>query len=62
MDAIDPDTLRGLVRGVIRRHVDDAEIERLALVEQAERQSLKNLAEVVKDGDDGTVWTFHATS
>jgi hypothetical protein len=42
VDAIDPETLRRLVREAIRTHVNELELRRLEEIEKAERQSLRN--------------------
>ena len=40
VDAIDPDTLRGMIRGCISPHIDQDELDRLRVIEAQERQSL----------------------
>jgi hypothetical protein len=62
VDAIDPETLRRLVKEAIYRHVNVEELERLERLEIAGRQSLRNLAELVRRGEDETVWTFRKAS
>jgi hypothetical protein len=44
LDAIDPETLRGLVRGSIERHVDREKLEVLLVAEQSEREQLAMFA------------------
>jgi hypothetical protein len=45
LDAIHPDTLRGLVREAIERHVDHGQLAALKREEAAARESLQELAE-----------------
>ena len=40
VDAIDPDTLRDMIRGCITPHIDQDELDRLRAIEAEERQSL----------------------
>jgi len=40
LDAIEPDTLRKLVRECIERHLPPDELDRLREVEEAERESM----------------------
>jgi len=44
LDAIDPDTLRGLVRDCIERHVDKRKLEIIRVAEESERQQLAMFA------------------
>ena len=44
LDAIDPETLRGLVRDCIERHVDRRKLETLLLAEESEREQLAMFA------------------
>ena len=41
LDAIEPDVLRAMVRGCIEQHMPQAELERLRVTEEAERESLE---------------------
>ena len=41
LDAIEPDVLRLMVRGCIEQHMPQAELERLRVTEEAERESLE---------------------
>jgi hypothetical protein len=59
VDAIDPNTLRDLVRACIVQHVDADEVARLEVIEAASRESLKNLATLMGSSEDGKVWTFN---
>jgi hypothetical protein len=59
LDAIEPDMLRQLVRDSIIQHIDFDELRRLEALEAAGRESLKNLAELIGQNEDGCVWTFH---
>jgi hypothetical protein len=49
VDAIDPNTLRSMVKEVIMRHVDCEEIERMDIIEKAERETLAGLAALSPD-------------
>lgn len=44
VDAIPPATLRELVRDAIEQHIDRGALDRLRVVEQAERETLRSLA------------------
>jgi hypothetical protein len=44
LDAIEPDTLRGLVRDSIERHVDRQKLDVLLVAEQSEREQLAMFA------------------
>jgi hypothetical protein len=44
LDAIEPDTLRSIVREAIESHFDPAQLEALRRTEQAERETLERLA------------------
>jgi hypothetical protein len=58
VDAIDPRVLRAMVEEVIVQHVDPEERARLETVEQAERETLANLATVMSgNGDQATYQT-----
>lgn len=48
LDALPPSTLRGLVEGLITRHIDRGQHERLMRVEESERQSLQTLIAGIK--------------
>jgi hypothetical protein len=43
LDAIHPDTLRAMVRECIERHIDRDALQRLRMVEEQERQTLRNI-------------------
>lgn len=47
VDAIDPDTLRDMVRDAIEQHIDKDELQRLELIEKQERETLENIAHVL---------------
>ena len=49
VDAIPAPELRRLVSGAIRSHMDPADLERLLDVEAAERETLANLADTIRD-------------
>jgi hypothetical protein len=51
IDAIDPNTLRSMVKEVIMGHIDDQEINRLETIEKAERETLAGLAAVMRSKD-----------
>ncbi len=42
LEAMHPDVLRGMVRSAIERHVDHDAVAQLKMVEQLERESLRN--------------------
>jgi len=44
LDAIAPDTLRGLVRECIERHIDPVHLENLQLTEDVERETIREIA------------------
>ncbi len=52
VDAIDPDTLRGLCEKCITRHIDQEQLKRTRAVEEAERDTLATIALNLEDGDD----------
>jgi hypothetical protein len=58
LDAIEPDVLRGLVRDCIIQHIDFDELKRLEALEAAGRESLGNLAELIRGSSEDTVWQF----
>ena len=52
VDAIPPGILRGIVRAQIEDHIDSDELERLRIVESAERETLKRIAMDVRKADE----------
>jgi hypothetical protein len=44
LDAVDPETLRGLVRACIEQHVDRRKLETLLVAERSEREQLAMFA------------------
>jgi hypothetical protein len=44
LDALDPDTFRGMVRSCIERHLPHDELERLKVIEEAERETFAIMA------------------
>jgi hypothetical protein len=52
VDAIPPDTLKGLVRDAILQHVDQEELGRLKVVEEAEKDITKKVAAICSLGTE----------
>ena len=52
LDAIDPETLRGLVRGCIEGHIDPGAYRRLLAVEREEQVALAEIAQTWATGRD----------
>jgi len=50
LDAIPANTLRGLVRGCIERHVDQEQLAVLRAAEESERETLGRWAKIMNGG------------
>ncbi|MGA8417964.1 MAG: hypothetical protein WB808_15275 [Candidatus Dormiibacterota bacterium] len=50
LDAVPPDNLRDLVRGAIQAHVDLEQLDRIRRAETAERESIRDFADALRDG------------
>ena len=55
VDAIDPDTLRDMIRNCITPHIDEDELDRLMAIEQMERQTLGVVGDFLGQHDLATL-------
>ena len=52
VDAIPPDKLRKIVRNCIEQHIDQDQLHRMQIVEQAERATLQTIIDNMEEGSD----------